>query len=358
VDFIVTGPEARYKKNLRWTDERDTGQPTPSSHAFGATVLTLTTFNRFATINRMTWDFQYQLALFGPNSQRRLSPAQAARYCRWVTHTHYENFSVASWLLPRRLVRHFHAIYAYCRWSDDLSDETGPDASRLLAWWRSELHACFTGQVRHPVFVALLPTIQRFGLPLQPFADLLSAFEQDQIVRRYDHHAQLREYCRRSANPVGRLVLHLFEQHDEERGILSDHICTALQEANFWQDVARDYALGRIYLPRDEREQFGVSEATIARSEATPAFRALMRFVVQRTRATFATGAPLVQLVREEFRPDLELFLAGGLAILDAIEAADFDVLTHRPTLSAWHKGRLLLAALGRKAGRWMGLTA
>jgi squalene synthase HpnC len=306
----------------------------------------------------MTWDFRQQLAVFGPPTPTVLSRAQAARYCRWVTHTHYENFSVASWLLPRRLVPHFHAVYAYCRWSDDLGDETGTDAPRLLAWWRGELEACFAGRATHPVFVALQPTLQRFGIPLGPFADLLSAFEQDQTVKRYADHAQLSDYCRRSANPVGRLVLYLFEEHDEARAALSDRICTGLQEANFWQDVARDYAIGRIYLPADERARFGVSEAMIAARQATPEFRALLRFVVERTRATFAAGEPLLAQVSEEFRPDLELFLAGGRALLDAIETAEYDVLTARPTLSKWDKGKLLLAALSRKAVRWMGLSA
>ncbi|MFQ3592709.1 MAG: squalene synthase HpnC [Gemmataceae bacterium] len=306
----------------------------------------------------MKWNFRHQLALFGPPSPWVLSRPQAARYCRWVTLTHYENFRVASCLLPRRLVPHFHGIYAYCRWSDDLGDETGSDASRLLAWWRGQLEACFRGQASHPVFVALQPTIERFGLPLEPFADLLSAFEQDQVVRRYENYDQLRDYCRRSANPVGRLVLYLFEQHDERRGVLSDHICTALQEANFWQDVARDYMIGRIYIPREECRRFGVTEAMIAKRDVTPEFRNLMRFLVNRTRATFAAGEPLVKQLSEEFRPDLELFLAGGRAILDAIETADFDVLTNRPTLSKWDQTKLLLGAVGRKMARWVGLTA
>jgi squalene synthase HpnC len=306
----------------------------------------------------MTWDFRQQLAQFGPEWRGKVSRAQAARYCRWVTHTHYENFSVATWLLPRHLIPHFHSVYAYCRWADDLGDETGPDAPRLLAWWRDQLQACYDGQCTHPVFIALRDTIGRFGIPQTPFADLLSAFEQDQRVHRYETHAQLRDYCARSANPVGRLVLYLFEQHDPTRVAYSDAICTGLQEANFWQDISRDYEIGRIYLPREDRDRFGVTENLIAQRQATPAFRELMRFVVQRTRATLDRGAPLIAQVREAFRPELELFLAGGRAILDEIEAAHFDVLSARPTLSKWVKGRLLLAALGRKAVRWVGWSA
>ncbi|MGL4554731.1 MAG: squalene synthase HpnC [Gemmataceae bacterium] len=303
----------------------------------------------------MTWDFRRQLAALGPGSRPAATLPAARRYCRWAAHAHYENFSVASLLLPRRLLPHFHAVYAYCRWADDLGDETGDRAPELLAWWRGELLACYAGEATHPVFVALRETVRHFGIPPTPFLDLLSAFEQDQHVKRYDTYEQLRDYCRRSADPVGRLVLYLFGHHDEMRGALSDAICTALQEANFWQDVARDLAIGRVYLPTQERARFGVTEDDLAAGRATPAFRELLRFEVERTRAGFRAGEPLVGLVPDEFRPDLELFVAGGRATLDRIEAAGYDVLTARPALSKWDKGKLVLAALGRKAVRLVG---
>ena len=302
------------------------------------------------TMRSMRWDFHEQLALFGPGSRRPApSRAQAARYCRWAAHAHYENFSVASLLLPRRLLRHFHAVYAYCRWADDLADETGGRGSGLLAWWRGEVDRMYAGQAGHPVFLALSDTVARFAIPPAPLLDLLAAFEQDQRVKRYPTHRHLLGYCANSANPVGRLVLRLWECHDEERGALSDLVCTALQEANFWQDVARDLALGRIYLPAEDRLRFGVGEDDLASAPATPAFCEMMRFEVDRTRDRLMRGYPLVDLVPAAFQSEMELFIEGGLAILAAIERAGFDVLTARPALSKWDKGKLVLGALWRK---------
>ncbi|MBY0231906.1 MAG: squalene synthase HpnC [Gemmataceae bacterium] len=293
----------------------------------------------------MGWDFRRQLALFGPG-HAPASPAQAARYCRWAAHAHYENFSVASLLLPRRLLRHFHAVYAYCRWADDLGDETGERAPELLSWWRGELERMHAGEATHPVFVALRATVERYRIPPDPFRDLLSAFEQDQRVKRYATHEELLGYCARSANPVGRLVLHLWECHGPRTEELSDHVCTGLQEANFWQDVARDFAIGRVYLPQEDMDRFGVTEEDIAARRATPAFRELMRFQVGRTRARLEAGRPLVDLVPPAVRAEMGLFLAGGLGILSAIERAGYDVLSSRPALSKWEKGKLVLAAL------------
>src|SRR5690242_543979 len=215
----------------------------------------------------MATTFATDLARFGPDRSYRPPPrAQARLYCERLARSHYENFSVASTLLPRHLIRHFHAIYAYCRWADDLADEAGGGAHALslLRWWRDELLNCYDGWPHHPVFVALQDTICRFGIPPQPFLDLLSAFEQDQVVKRYDTFEQLLDYCRCSANPVGRLVLYLCEAFDDGRAALSDHICTALQLANFWQDVARDFAIGRVYLPGEDCKRFGYSENDLA----------------------------------------------------------------------------------------------
>lgn len=289
--------------------------------------------------------FASHLARFGPHAAySRPSLSQARAYCRRLTHSHYENFSVASLLLPRRLLPHFHALYAWCRWADDLGDETGGGrhALDLLEWWREELLACYAGRSRHPVLVALAPTIRRFGIPAQPFLDLLHAFEQDQHVQRYETFEQLLDYCRHSANPVGRLVLYLCECHDARRAALSDAICTALQCTNFWQDVGRDLDIGRVYLPEEDRRRFGYAESDLRERRFTPAFRALMRFEVERTRRLFLEGLPLLDLMPPEVRIDIELFARGGLAILDRIEAQDGDVWRRRPALNKWQKGTLL----------------
>jgi squalene synthase HpnC len=303
----------------------------------------------------MSNTFEAELARFGPQSvYTPPSRAEAQVYCSRLARRHYENFTVASALLPRRLLRHFHTVYAYCRWADDLADETGGGAraQALLHWWREELLACYRGRPHHPVFVALQETIRRFNIPPQPFLDLLSAFEQDQVVKCYDTFEQLLAYCRCSANPVGRLVLYLGSAFEEERAALSDHICTALQLANFWQDVARDLAIGRVYLPREDRARFGYSDADLAAQRFTPAFAELMRFEVDRTRELFSRGMPLAARMPEALRVDVELFVQGGLAILRKIERQGYNVWARRPTLARWEKGRLLAAALGRRLCR------
>jgi squalene synthase HpnC len=300
----------------------------------------------------MTTGFVKELARYGPGRLEqpiRLSAAQA--YCQALTHSHYENFSVASLLLPRRLLPHFHAIYAYCRWADDLADEVadGQEALDLLSWWRQELLRCYEGEPRHPVMVALQPTIRRFQIPQQPFLDLLLAFEQDQRVKRYDAYEQLLAYCRNSANPVGRLVLYLGEVFDARRAALSDYICTALQLANFWQDVARDLAIGRVYLPREDCQRFAYGEDDLNARRFTPAFAELLRFEVDRTRDLFHQGMPLVELMPADLKADIELFARGGLAILRKIEQAGYNVWERRPALAKWEKGALLLGVLWRR---------
>ncbi len=278
----------------------------------------------------------------------------ARAYCAHVAKSHYENFTVVSLLLPRRLIRHFHAVYAYCRWSDDLADETagGQQALDLIAWWRAELLTCYDGTPHHPVMVALRETIQRFDIPPKPFLDLLVAFEQDQRVKRYDTIEQLVGYCTNSANPVGHLVLRLFECFDTEKAALSDEVCTGLQLANFWQDVARDLAIGRVYLPAADRHRYGYSDEDLEAKRFTPAFRDLMRFEVERARGYFDRGAKLLPLLPREARIDVELFIRGGEAILDAIERIGYDVWARRPEVGKWAKGKLLLRAL---AGRFLG---
>ncbi len=274
----------------------------------------------------------------------------ARAYCAHVSKTHYENFTVVSLLLPRRLIRHFHAVYAYCRWSDDLADETagGQEALDLIAWWREELLACYDGEPRHPVMIALRETIRRFDILSKPFLDLLVAFEQDQRVKRYDTFDQLLGYCRNSANPVGRLVLYLFECFDEQRAALSDEVCTGLQLANFWQDVARDFAIGRVYIPAEDRLRFGYSDDDLSAKRTTPQFRELMRFEVDRARGFFDRGEKLLPLLPRAARIDVDLFIRGGRAILRAIERIDYDVWSRRPEVSKWEKGKLLLGAVAR----------
>ncbi|HYH66330.1 MAG TPA: squalene synthase HpnC [Urbifossiella sp.] len=286
-----------------------------------------------------------------PPGLRTPTLAQARAYCAHVARSHYENFTVVSALLPRRLVRHFHAVYAYCRWSDDLADETtgGQVALDLLAWWRGELLTCYRGTPTHPVMVALRETIRRFDIPPEPFLDLLSAFEQDQTVKRYDTFAQLRDYCRRSADPVGRLVLYLFGCFSPERAALSDEVCTGLQLANFWQDVDRDFAIGRVYLPAEDRVRFGYADEELEAKRCTPAFRELMRFEVERARGTFDRGAKLLPLLPREARVDVDLFIAGGRAILRAVERQGYDVWARRPEVGKGEKLQLLLGA----AWRW-----
>jgi squalene synthase HpnC len=276
---------------------------------------------------------------------------EARAYCQRLATTHYENFSVATWFLPKRLRQHFYNIYAYCRISDDLSDEVGdPRLSlRLLDQWETELVACYAGTPRHPVFVALADTVKQFEIPQHEFADLLTAFRQDQTTTRYPTFADVIGYCKYSANPVGHLVLYLCGYRDAERQQLSDRTCTALQLANFWQDVSVDYAKGRIYLPIEDLQRFVVSEQDIAAQRNTPAVREMMKFEVERARDWFNAGLPLVGKVDKELAIDLELFTRGGQEILNAIEQQDFAVLGRRPSISKVRKLALVArAALGK----------
>jgi squalene synthase HpnC len=276
---------------------------------------------------------------------------EARAWCRRLAESHYENFHVATWFLPRRLRPHFHAIYAYCRVSDDLGDEVGDRAAALalLDLWGRELDACYRGEARHPVFVALAETVRACDIPKEPFADLLVAFRQDQTVTRFATMADVLGYCRYSANPVGRIVLYACGYRDDERFALSDQTCSALQLANFWQDVRVDYGKGRIYLPLDDMERFGVSEADIAQGRCTPQFRELMRREVDYARRMFHRGLPLIGKVDRELAMDLDLFSRGGLEILRAVERRHYDVLGARPAISKPRKAALLLRAL---AGR------
>jgi len=276
----------------------------------------------------------------------------ARAYCRQLAESHYENFHVATWFLPKALRPHFHSIYAYCRISDDLGDEVGDRSAALalLDLWARELDACYEGRARHPVFVALAETIRARSIPKEPFADLLTAFRQDQTVTRYAAMHDVLGYCRYSANPVGRLVLYACGEESEENFKFSDATCSALQLANFWQDVRVDYAKGRVYLPQDEMRRFGVNDETIAQGVATPEFRALLRYEVDFARSLFEQGLALIGCVNRDLALDLDLFSRGGLEILRAIERRNYDVLSARPAISKRTKLALALRALGGKA--------
>lgn len=273
--------------------------------------------------------------------------AESRAYCERLAKSHYENFSVATWFLPAKLRTHFYSIYAYCRISDDLGDEVGnPQQSlALLEQWERELDCCYAGCPRHPVFVALRETVLACDIPRDPFANLLIAFRQDQTVTRYQTFEDLLGYCVNSANPVGRLVLYACGYRDEQRQQLSDFTCTALQLANFWQDIAVDYAKGRIYLPLADLAKFEANESDIEQHRATPKFRELMRFEVERAREWFGKGRPLIAMVDRELAIDLELFSRGGEEILNAIERQNFDVLTSRPAISKSRKLALVASA-------------
>jgi squalene synthase HpnC len=276
---------------------------------------------------------------------------QSRAYCERLARSHYENFSVASWFLPARLRQHFFNVYAYCRISDDLGDEVGSPAASLLLLdqWQRELDACYAGSPRHPVFVALAETVRKFEIPQHEFSDLLTAFRQDQTITRYETFDDLLGYCRNSANPVGHLVLYLCGYRDAERQKLSDYTCTALQLANFWQDVSVDYEKGRIYLPLESLRRFGVSEDDLTANRNTASFCEMMRFEVARAREWFERGLPLVGTVDKELAIDLELFTRGGQEILKAIEKQGYAVLGRRPSISKSRKLVLVArAALGK----------
>jgi squalene synthase HpnC len=279
---------------------------------------------------------------------RRYTKAEAEQYTRWLATSHYENFHVVSFLLPKHLHQDFYNVYAFCRWADDLGDEIGDthESLRLLGWWRTELEAMYQGQVHHPVFVALQGTAAQHGLPKQLFSDLITAFEQDQTVTRYPTWEDLFGYCRNSANPVGKLVLRLCGYADPERDRLSDATCTALQLANFWQDVTVDLKKDRVYLPLSLLAKHGYSLEQLLRLEFNPQFRSVMTEAVDAARQLFLTGLALPKTVNRRLAIDLELFSRGGLGVLEKIEQMDYNVLSRRPAVSKFERVQLLVRSL------------
>jgi len=282
----------------------------------------------------------------------RYTTSSAEAYTRWLATHHYENFHVASFLLPKRLHQDFYNIYSYCRWADDLGDEIGDRAEslRLLGWWREQLEAMYAGEATHPVFVALRCTVARCSIPPEPFADLIGAFEQDQTVARYSTWQDLYGYCRYSANPVGRLVLYLCGYADTERQRLSDATCTALQLANFWQDVIVDLGKDRVYIPLEVLDRHGYGLEDLYARRMTTAFRDVMREIVARARELFVEGLPLSSMVDRRLSLDIDLFSRGGLRVLDKIAEQDYDVLSRRPAISKAERVWLLLGSLARMA--------
>ncbi|MBI1870986.1 MAG: squalene synthase HpnC [Chlamydiae bacterium] len=277
------------------------------------------------------------------DSHKTFSLDEAFQYCEKMARSHYENFTVGSYLIPKKMRPHLYAIYAFCRWSDDLGDEISDSQKsfELLDLWSQELRTCLGGKPQHPVMIALQETMTQHHLPIEPFQDLIKAFKMDQVVHRYKNLEELLYYCRYSANPVGRIFLMLFGYRDEERFALSDATCTALQLANFWQDVAVDLSKGRIYIPLEDMYHFSYSEKECLEKKFNPSFVELMKFEIERTRKLFSQGLPLVTKIKGRLQLDIELFSRGGLEILKGIEKNNYNVFQNRPVLSKHHKIRL-----------------
>ncbi len=271
------------------------------------------------------------------------APLESAYHeCIAIARSHYENFSVVSRFMPRDMVPHIAAIYAYCRGVDDLGDEAEGDRLALLDAWAAQLEECYSGTPTDPRFLALQHTIAAFDIEPTPFRSLTEANRMDQLNRRYQTFEELLTYCRHSANPVGHLYLTLIGRDDPQRRALADATCTALQLTNFWQDTRHDHARGRIYIPQDDMQRFGYTEQELSLGECTPAFRELMAFQVERTRRLFAEGRPLIRTLHGIFKLHVTLFTLSGLSVLDAIENQNYDMLTKRPTVTKARKTWLL----------------
>ena len=283
-------------------------------------------------------------------SAKPLSLAESYAYCGDLARSHYENFTVISRFTPRRHRPALEAVYAFCRHTDDLGDEAQGDRLAQLDEWEAELTLAYSGEPTHPIMVALQDTIRRAQMPEELFRKLIEANRMDQGTGRFETYADVLHYCDHSANPVGRMVLHVLGEATEENVRLSDATCTALQLANFWQDVARDYAMGRIYIPLEDVRAFGCTEEQLANGVADRAFRDLMRFEVDRAQALFEEGLPLAARLSGRARLAIALFSKGGMRVLDAIRRQDYDVLRERPVVTRSRKLWLILSTAARLA--------
>ena len=282
-------------------------------------------------------------------SRRTWTVPQAFQFCERLTHEHYENFPVASLMVPREKRPYICAIYSFARIADDYADEPGlSTAERIdsLTDWEEQLIDSYRGHVQHPVFVALQETVNRFEMPIELFSDLLAAFRSDVTTHRYETFDEVLGYCENSANPVGRIILLLFNYRSEATMELSDSICTALQLTNFWQDVSVDLEKDRVYIPLDDIREFGYSEEELLDRSYSPAFKDLMCFQVDRTQQMFQEGKPLLSQVGRDLNLELRLTWTGGMKILRKIEKDDYNVLSHRPKLSTFDKASLLISSL------------
>ncbi len=278
------------------------------------------------------------------------SATESLEYTRWLATHHYENFQVVSFLLPKKLHQDFYNVYSFCRWADDLGDEIGDtkESLRLLSWWRSELEAMYRGQTSHPVFVALKDTVERHDIPIEPFDRLIQAFEQDQTVSRYANFDEVFGYCVNSANPVGHLVLYLCGYRDAERRRLSDFTCTALQLANFWQDIDVDLQKNRVYLPLNLLDKHGYTVDKLFEGKEDEQFRAVMREAVGVAEDLFRQGLPLIKSLRRRLALDIDLFSRGGMKILEKIKQQNYNVLRRRPHISKVERAVILMQCLPR----------
>ena len=285
---------------------------------------------------------------------RDCTQAEARQYTRWLATRHYENFHVVSLLLPKRLHEDFYNVYAYCRWADDLGDEIGDkeQSLKLLAWWGGELDRMYAGEASHPVFMALRETVEKCSIPRQPFADLIHAFIQDQTVSRYETWDAVLEYCVYSANPVGRLILYLGGYSDQARQKLSDATCTALQLANFWQDVTVDLSKDRVYMPLEVLRRNACTVEDLFAGRFSDGFQNAMKECVDRAQLLFDEGLPLAGMVDRGLSLDIDLFSRGGIKVLQKIRRQGYNVLVKRPAVSKSERVVLLLQALGRLALR------
>lgn len=333
------------------------------------TELMPTSVDQYATINKAR--FAEQLAKFGPNRQdqssssgRALDLRSAEEYCRELAHSHYENFSVASWLVPKSLRQDFCNVYCYCRWADDLSDEIdGSENSKiLLAWWRELTTQMFSDDTErksdgsswasHPVLIALHQTVCKHDLDIGDFLNLINAFEQDQEKTRYSSHAEVLDYCQGSANPVGRIVLKMADHFSPANAEASDQICEGLQIANFAQDVKRDGELGRIYMPYEHFVEFGVEEFELIEGNSSPKTRKAVLEWCDYAEQRLLKGSSLIDSVDGWLRRNIYIFAGGGLAIIEAIRKNRGDVWEKRISVSRWSKAKLLASAAWRPSAR------